>query len=250
MRKYPHKVDEELLNEHRTSAEELIRELTPNLLKAETNRNAMFFKILGKEIRDCGIYAYAFGEPISKVIERLKQANAYFVKMIEFGIVMDPYEYIDYLALAIILTDADQAKKLAAFPRDRYINEDVEPGEIIYLLGESMGLLLLGNKELTERLTVARQELTSKKTTRYDRLIAETLITMIEAIITRDQTAFDQAVTARQEGFKRAHSHPDERNMPDALLDVSGLALVRIALARGLQCNVQSAYLPVELLQR
>ena len=250
MRKYPHKVDEELLNEHRTSAEELIRELAPDLPKAETDYNAMFFKILGKEIRDCGIYSYAFEEPFSKAIDQLQQANACFAKAIAFGIVMDPYEYIDYLALAIILTDVDQAKKLAAFPRIRYVNQDVEPGEIIYLLAESMGLLLLGVNGLTERLAAAQQELVSKKITRYDRAIAETLITMIEAIANRDQTAFDQVVTARQESFKRAHNHPDERNMPDALLDVSGLALVRIALARGLQCNVQSPYLPVELLQR
>lgn len=250
MRKYPHKIEEDLLAENRATMEELVEGAAPDWPQAEMDHNAIFFKIVGKEILDSGIYSYAFGEPSAKVIEQLQKANACFAKAIAFGILMDPYEYIEYLALAVILTDADQAKKIAAFPRTRYIHEDVEPSELIYLLAESMGLLVLGAKDLPERLAAARQTLASKKTTRYDRVMAETLVTMAEAIASRDQTAFDQAIIARQQDFKKAHNHPDERNMPEALLDIAGLALVRMALARGLQCNAQSAYLPVELLQR
>ncbi|MDG4595262.1 MAG: Imm49 family immunity protein [Candidatus Contendobacter sp.] len=250
MRAYPHKVDEEILGENRQAAEEFIDQLTPEAPGAELEKNATFFKMLGKEMLSYGIYSYASAEPTSKVIEKLQQANLYFTKAIAFEIIMDPYEYIDYLALAIILTDAPQARHLAAFPRTRYSHEDVEAGEIIYLLSETMGLLLLASKELAERLAAAQQELAAKKMTRYDRLIAESLIGLIAAIAARDQNAFNQAVLARQQDFKRAHGHPSERDMPEALLDIPGLALVRLALARGLKYTTQSSYLPVELLQR
>jgi hypothetical protein len=243
-------VDEEILGENRQAAEEFIAQLTPEAPSAEIEKNAAFFKMLGKEILSYGVYSYAFAEPTLKVIEKLQKANLYFTKAIAFEIVMDPYEYIDYLALAIILTDAPQAKHLASFPRSRYSHEEVDAGEIIYLLAETMGLLLLASKALSEPLTAAQQQLAAKKITRYDRLIAESLIGLIAAIAERDQSAFNQAVIVRQQDFKRGHGHPSERDMPEALLDLPGLALVRIALARGLQYTMQSAYLPIELLQR
>lgn len=250
MRAYPHKVDGEILGENRQAAEEFIAQLTPEAPNAKLEKNAAFFKLLGKEMLSYGIYSYACAEPTPKVIEKLQQANLYFTQAIAFEIIMDPYEYIDYLSLAIILTDVPQAKHLAIFPRARYRHEDVEAGEIIYLLSESLGLLLLASKELAERLATAQQELAAKKMTRYDRLIAESLIGLLAAIAARDQIAFNQAVIVRQQDFKQVHARPSERDLPEALLDLPGLALVRIALARGLQYTTQSAYLPVEILQR
>lgn len=148
MRAYPHKVDGEILGENRQAAEEFIAQLTPEAPSAELEKNAAFFKLLGKEMLSYGIYSYACAEPTPKVIEKLQQANLYFTQAIAFEIIMNPYEYIDYLSLAVILTDAPQAKHLATFPRARYRHEDVEAGEIIYLLSESMVLDRLRLKSL------------------------------------------------------------------------------------------------------
>lgn len=250
MRTYPHKIDAELLGENRASALDLIGRLGQTQAKAEADRNPVFFQILGEQVKNLGVYSYAYGEPDAQAVGHLRQANAHLAKAVAFGLVMDPYEYIDYLSLAIILTDVEQAKQLAAFPRSRYVNEEVQPGEVIYLLAEIMGMLLLGAKELPERLEAARQALASKKTSRYDRGVAQTLIALAEAVAARDQAAFDQAVAARQQDFKKAHNRADERETPGALLDIPGLALVRLAQARGLRYVTQSAYLPAELLQR
>lgn len=93
-------------------------------------------------------------------------------------------------------------------------------------------------------MATAQQELAAKKMTCDHRLIAESLIGLLLAIAARDQIAFNQAVIVRQQDFKQAHARPSERDLPEALLDLPGLALVRIALARGLQYTTEPPIRP------
>ncbi len=74
--------------ENRQAAEEFIAQLTPEAPSAKLEKNASFFKLLGKEMLSYGIYSYAFAEPTPKVIEKLQQANLYFTQAIAFEIIM------------------------------------------------------------------------------------------------------------------------------------------------------------------
>lgn len=250
MRKYPYKLDEMLVNEHLESTKNLLKELKPELSKAKSERNAMFFKIFGESVQECGAYGYLFLEPIPVILKHLREANKYYTWAISFDLVLDPYEYIDILSLSIVLDDVKQAQHLAAFPRARYTTPDVEAGEVVYALAESIGMLVLDSGQLQERLKACKKHLASKKIIPYDKTVSEPLIAMLEALSSGDQNAFDKALEFRQKNFTRLASMPDNRYMPNAFVDIPGLALVRMALARGLVCNETGAHLPLELLQK
>src|SRR5258708_6111878 len=159
-------------------------------------------------------------------------------------------EYLDYLSLAVVANDAKFARRLASLPRSAYTNEDVDASGVSFVAaGIEAGLVLGKDQELSEALTRADRQLQDKTTGRYDKLVTASLIAMARAIVERNQALFDQALVAREKDLKRLHGSPDERDRPESLLDIKGLALVRLSAERGLKHQTPSVYRPVELLQ-
>lgn len=248
MRKYPYKLDQAHIQENLDSARRLVADLQPEARKAKAERNAMFFKVYGKELLGLGGYSYLFCEPLSVVLGHMREAHQCFALAIAFDVVMDPYEYIDYLSLSVALHDAKQAKHLASFPRSRYANRDVEAGEIVFALAESLACLVLGSEGLSGHLAIVRKNLVSKKILPYDKMMSESLLAILESIDKLDQTAFDRAVSLRRCHYAQLCATPNHRYLPDSFIDLRGLAVMRIALEKNLRCGDPGVHLPVDLL--
>ena len=249
MRAYPHKIDQEILDEHRQSSREMIESSLPGIEEARAQRGAALIQGFGEEMRDWAKLCYAYEEPLAEIAAKLRQASAHFASALEFDITLDPWEYLQYLTLAVVVRDTSFASRLVNEGRQRYTNPNVDGDELIYLTAEIAADLAAGRAtQLQPRISAALTQLQSKRIDRLERLYTEGLVRMAAAMAARDQTAFDQALAAHAKDFQKRVDRPGERSRPRSLLDIEGLAFIRFALDRGLQCRLTSPYLPVDLL--
>jgi hypothetical protein len=67
---------------------------------------------------------------------------------------------------------------------------------------------------------------------------------VIEAIVSRDQTAFDQAMVGLIKAHRGMAKYGSLRETPLGFLSLSAMGLSKMALDRGMSVNVESEYLP------
>lgn len=250
MRTYPHKPDQENVEFNLRTALEQIRTLTEKFEAAGgKSSNPSFFQILAgaQTATACGLYATE--QPIAKVEEYVREASKNLARAIELKVEIDPVEFVDIQAAAVVAGDDNFAALLAQLPRKRYTSEDVDATEIHFLVAEMFSDLILGrDKELTARLAMLKKKLIGKKVSKEEHLWADTLVSIAAAIGAGQQEALDTALIAREKDYAKTYRSPDEREEPDSLLDLAGLALLRLALRRGLKYSGTSVYLAAELL--
>ena len=250
MRKYPQKIDEEILAENFESTLEFIDDVIGDQQEADEDENAMYFKILGQEYRSAAAFGYALEQAAEGVVKHMEKADACFEKAVDFEILMDPYEYIDHLSMAIVMGNKGLAERLCGFSEQDYASEDVDAGKIIYLLARIEAAIAMGDDEdLGAALAEAQKQL-GKKNAKYDKLMTQALVSLARAICENDQKAFDDALAARAKDFARLNAHPDDRESPEALMDIPGMAFIRVGLSKGLKCGIGSVYWPETILWR
>ncbi|MFH1896738.1 MAG: Imm49 family immunity protein [Candidatus Desantisbacteria bacterium] len=251
MRKYPHKPDLEWIKQgyerHIITYKEDISEESEFLKQQYVG----FFRGQMWEARDFAACSHAFEEPIENVLMYLREACRNLSIAIEFGLVMDDAEFFIYLSLALIVRDNELVKQLSGFDRQRYTNPEVGSHEAEYLLAEIYADLA-GDRHAsaTERVPKAISELSSRSLNRIQKRYLQSKVMMAKAIIDRNQEEFDKAIESRHKDFTQFWSRSDMREFYKGLLDIDGLGLIRIAMDNGLVCNVQSVYLPLELLAK
>ena len=84
---------------------------------------------------------------------------------------------------------------------------------------------------------------------RFERAEFGPLIQLAKSILEKDQKAFDEALAARHKYYARFYSDPEYQGFPDGLLDVRGLAMMKLARGVGLTPEFESVYLPAGLLE-
>lgn len=250
MRDYPHAPDPENQRENRDGAAALLRDLAADESAARAEERSGYFSVIGRERLALAAYSYAFEEPPAATIEHVRGALRLFLTGIEFGIEMDPFDYTLYLALAAIARDEEAIAHLAALPRERFTNPDVEAEEVVYLAAEATAALAARRREAAaERVAAAHAELTRRDLYPHDRRFAETLIAIAAATLANDADALSAATVARHEHARRAASHPAARELWTSLLDFEGLGLLALARDAGLRPSRGGIYLPLDLLE-
>lgn len=249
MREYPHGLDEEILPEDLEVEQETIEELKEDLEQAIEEDDAVLINGLGEAHYFVACYSYALGESPSNIKPFLTKALEYNFLAFRLGIVLDVYEFIQLLSLARVLGNREIAEALARAKRSRYTDNDVEAEEVVFATAELLSALIVRDDETAAKILAANnpETIDAKKIYRYDRMIFFPLLQLLNAIYKNDENKFAAALQNRQKEFVDFFKRSDEKNDPEALIDIPGLAVLILAKQRGLSYTDASVYRPVGL---
>src|SRR5215204_5038066 len=152
MKQYPHGLDEEILPDDLETEQDIITRLEPYVEQGRVDRKSSLFKGLGKCFYSVGCLSYALDEPAAQVKTSLSKAFDNLYAAFDFGIPQQAYEFIRLLSLAIVTGNSDTAQTLAATPRERYTNENVEVEEVTFVVAEIMSAFIRKDKAAAERI--------------------------------------------------------------------------------------------------
>jgi hypothetical protein len=246
-RSYPHGLDSETLEDDLASDRELIADMREDL--AQEPDNALMQNEIGIAWRSVGCYRYAIGEPGSAIRGDLTTALDLLQRAFTLGMAIDPYDYIQMLALSVVVGSAASRSHLAAADRAAYTNEDVEAGDIVYVAATALAAAVRSDKvALAAAVKPYAAGVVPKRLERYDRLVYFPLIELVRALEAGDSAQFEAALVRREQDFVQFFRRADQKNDPEALIDMPGLALIALARGRKLQVQAPSVYRPLDLL--
>lgn len=251
MREYPHGLEAEILPDDLAIEQATVDDYEGEVENARVEENALLFSGLGTAYHYVACYSYALGESPPKVKELLRKALEHHVTAFKIGIALDPFEFIQLISLAIVLDDREASELFAKQPRSRYTNEDVKADEVVYTVAELISAFVLKDKNTSERILGANNPDTmdAKKIFRYDRMIFFPLLSLLSAIQKKDSNKFTVSMNVRETEFVKFFSRTDEKNDPEALIDLPGLAVLILAKEQGLAVEDKSVYRPKGLNQ-
>lgn len=250
MKKYPHGLDEEILPEDLETEEELITRLVPHAAQGFADRKSALFKGLGKCYYAVGCLSYALDEPLAKTRESLAKALDNLFTAFDFGIPQQAYEFIRLLSLAVVTGNSETAQTLAKTRRDRYTNENVEVEEITFVVAELLSAFVRKDKAAAQKILAENDPagIEANKIFRLDRMLYLPLLSLLDAVNKRDAAKFGEAMKTREKEFISFYKRTELKNTPDALLDITGLAITVLARNHGINFTDASIYRPSELI--
>jgi hypothetical protein len=250
MRQYPHGLDEEILPEDLEMEQETIEEYENELAEAVEEENALFIKGLGEAYYDSACFRYALGEAAADIRSAMLKALEHLFSAFQMGVTTDVYEFIQLLSLAISLGDAETADSLAGAERSRYENKNVEAEEIVYTVAALLSALVRRDETAVAEILEANNpdKIDTKKIYRYDRMIFFPLLPLLAAVQKRDASRLTAAMQTREAEWVKFFSRQEQKNDPEALIDMPGLAVAALAKARALSFNDTSVYRPYDLI--
>lgn len=249
MKEYPHGLDKEMLPRDLEIEEKSIANFEPDLPEAKAQGKALFLKILGQNCRFAAGYAYALDEPRAKVGDLLDRSLEYSFEAFKLGITIDVYIFIQLLSLAAVVGDRDAVAYLANSKRSRYENPNIEADKLTFVVAGLMSAFFRRDKAATDALLAENNPETMETKTiyRYDRMIYFPLLLMMNAIYKKDSNKFAAALQTREKEFIGFFSRASEKNDPEALIDLPGLAVGILARKHGIEFTDKSVYRPYEL---
>ena len=252
MKKYPHRLDEETLPERLEREQAKVVEDEAEIEEAVKNKRAIFVKALGEEYYSVGVYGYALDEAPAKVKTALSKSLEYHFSAFRMGVVTDVYEFLTILSLAVVLGETEIAESAAAARRDRYTNPNIEAEEIVFIVAELLSAFVRKDETAIGKILAANNpdEIDSNKIYKYDRMIFFPLLRLMAAIHRRDDANFTALLKARNDDFAKFYARVNDKNMPEALIDMPGLAVAALAKERGINFTDTSVYRPSELITR
>lgn len=250
MRQYPHGLDEEILPEDLEIERETINDYEGEIDEAVAEENALLIKTLGEAYYAVACYRYALGEPAADVKGALRKALEYFFAAFQMEITTDVYEFISLLSLAVVVGDDKTADSLAAANRNQYENENVEAEEIVYTIAALMSALVRRDETTIGEILEANNadEIDTKKIYRYDRMVFFPLLPLLSAIQKRDAGRLAAALKIRDTEWVKFFRRQEQKNDPEALIDMPGLAAAALARARAINFTETSVYRPSDLI--
>ena len=246
IRNYPHGLDEEILPDDFEVEKERADDLEEDLNAEIAEENAIYVDSYAEANYFAACYKYALGESPDNLKPLLAKALENWFLAVRFGIVMDVYEFIRLLALARAVGNREIAEALAKTKRDRYTDPDVEAEEIVFAVAELLAAFIRRDDEAVALVLAENNPATidEKKIYRYDRMIYFPLLEMMNAIHQGDSAKFAAALEKRQKQFVDFFKRSTEKNDPEALIDMPGLAVAVIARRRDLKFTDSSVYRP------
>jgi len=241
MRSFPHKPDEAVLGESLAAGRQKFEELSdapgkPSAYYSEASNLA--FSLAG--------LTYAFEQPAAEVKSFAVHATRYALQAVACDDQMDPATYQRFLALSVWTSDANFRNRLATFDRAQFTHADAPSDDVVYRSAEAMAALARKRPDLAAEYAAGglkRIERGLVATAVVNRVAP--LLRIAEAMGKGDLYALRGAVSERNTQFLRTASAEAARNNPELLIDVVGLALVRIgADDYGLSVEPKSLYMP------
>ncbi len=251
MKDYPHGLDEEILPEDLEIEQDIISRLDVHIEQGYAQRKPSLFKGLGKSHYAAGCYNYALDNPINETNDYLSKSLVYFYDSFEMGIPQQAYEFIKLLSLAIVFGNSDIAGSLAYTKRERYTNENVEVDEVVFVVAELLCAFVRQDEKIIARILERNDpdKIDANKIFRYERALYFPLLKLLDAVYKKDSTGFSAALQIRQADFVKFYRRADQKNTPEALIDMPGLAINAIARRRGLHFADNSVYRPSEIIR-
>jgi hypothetical protein len=249
VRKYLHKPNEQMVIDNQQTSLSMLDTDPAVIDNARQRKNQRFFSMNARQGIAAGVGSYALEEPAESVLSYFRNACADFAEGLKLGLAVDPTDFGLYLSAASICGDRMLTLRLAGMRRSSFSNPNVECEEILYIVAEFHAGLALGHDSLfQERLSAGEQLLKAGPTSRPVLLSVQGLVGIARAIADRDEKALDRAVEARQKDYVQMVRKPSIREMPEALLDLWGLGILRLGAERGTRPTFESVYLPLELI--
>ena len=251
MREYPHGLDEEFLPDDIESARERIDEFEKELKESPDEAGPLMIQYLGKAYYATACYKYALGEAPASIRGTLATAFQHLFSAFETDVLLDVYEFINLISLAVVLGEDKSAKALADTPRDRYTNEGVAADETVFTAAQVMSAFVKRDEDFVARTFSKNNPDTAetKNIYRYDRLLYFPLLRLLNIVHRRDANRLGEAFRTRDGDFVRYWRRADDKNDPDALIDMNGLAITVFARQRALPFSDSSVYRPIELIK-
>lgn len=250
MKAYAHTLDADRIAENLASEREALARGDAEIAEHERAGNALFLFMHGESLQTAVAYRYALGEPAAALRDDLTRSLRPRVRAIELGVVVDPFDFTNLLALAISLRRSDETRSLATLDPPRYSNPDVVADPIVFavaLLLKAFAIDPAALPALSQELDPARGNVA--EIYRYDRMLFVPLVELLRAVVARDQIALEAGFARRDEELARFFRRADDPSDPQALLDIRGLAVAALALDRRLRVADDSPYRPLDLLR-
>lgn len=251
MRTYPHGLDDEILQDDLEIELETVKEVEEEIEEERDGENALLFQALGEANYAVGCYSYAMGDSPEKIKKYFDQALENHFTSLKKGIIIDPFEFLTLLSLSIVRGNKTVGEELAKFPRDRYTNQDVQADELIFTIAELMSAFVRRDENSISRILAANnpETIDTKNIYRYDRMIFFPLLPLLSALQKKEANRFVSAMNERDAEFVRFHKRSNEKNNPEILIDINGLAILALAKERGIVHTLESVYRPVALIK-
>lgn len=245
MQPFPHNPDEAALTARLAADEQQFEALAgdapgkPVAYYAEASRLAFGLACL----------SYAFDAPAAEVKSYLVGATRYASRAVDCDDVMDPVTYQRYLSLAILTNDANFRGRLTGFDRGQFTHPEIACDDVLYRLAEATSALARKRQEMAVECAESglKRIMRGLVSTATVNAVAP-LLQITHAMAKGDLYTLRGAVGERNTYYLRSVSNEAARSNPEVLIDLVGLALVRLAAADyGLAVDPKSLFVPLGL---
>jgi hypothetical protein len=252
MRKIGHKADVQRLRESFDYYRKEIK-LKPDERKAaKRSRDADYFEQFVKNSIIVARSGYLFDMPLAEIHFVLRTALPDLQSLLDAGGYIDKGEMRDYLGAALLTGDPAIVKWMAHLPREAYDDPDVEASEALFALTEAIQAGAQGNQKKMKTSVEKLPDLLSLRKliveAKSEKAMYDPLHSLLQAIVNKDQKAFEKAWQAEEVAWKKRYGRPSEAANMDGILDLTALGIARIAQKFGLSVPAGNAYAPLELL--
>ena len=243
MKPFPHKPDEAALTARLAEDRQKFEALPGDA----PGRKSTYYDEASRLAFGLAGLTYALDLPVNEVKSFAVHATRYANQAIACDDVMDPLTFQRYLALTVWTYDTNLRGRLAAFDRNRFTNSEIVLDDVYYNAAEAMAALARKRGEMAV-------EAAERGLKRIARGVVSTpivnrvapLLRVAECIGKGDLNSLRGAVSERNTQYLRAASVEASRHNPEFLVDVVGLALVRMAAADyGLSVEPKSLFMPM-----
>lgn len=248
MRDYPHQPSEKVLVRNREAFLEIFKPDGAPVGSPAATEPEPFWTGNAENGRFCAAYLYALEAPLEAVRYYLGLSNASFSTGMVRRAPFDLDAVMQQLASAVIVKDADLATKLCTLPAERYQIDDVEFLPSTTREFDVWKAIVLGSRDAAaQSLQRAVTGLAADRIPRAFHDDSETMIALMNAVLTGDAAALDVALARRAKIIASNFKSPSLRQNPASLLDLRGLAIVAIGIRMGVVPTAGSVYHPLDL---
>jgi len=209
-------------------------------------RHAAYYHDASKLAFGLAGLTYALEHPVAETKSFAVYATRYAQREVACDELLDPMTFQRYLSLSVWTYETNFRGRLAGFDRGQFTNPEIAFDDVIYKLAEAMAALARKRPEMAAEhaesgLKRIARGLVSTATVNS----VAPLLRVAECVAKGDLQGLRGAVSERSTQYLRMASSEASRANPEILIDVVGLAIVRMAAADyGLSVEPKSLFMP------
>lgn len=249
MRIYPHHPDPQTVSANYATAQSLLvrrAARTPEFLSGMGER---FWKHNAATAIDCACAAYALEEDDRIVHDFLREASDCFADGLARSAPFTMSEMSDFVSVALIVGDDARAALPASLPPERYMSPSIIVFKVVHRVFQIYVALAAGMRDVAaDLLHDSAAVLDSQKLPRKARILMANLLALQRAIVDADGAQLNTSLNLYVKDQIARFKDPDLADLPQGLIHLQGMGLIRLARRAHLDVRIDSVYLPVDLL--